>query len=396
MKNELYQEAYYGKLPELEECGKLFDSIIQRARKEGTKCNPMKYPELRKIEKLFCKLFGFKSTVIYFIPYDSTVNAYTICLFSKMILGEAKDFIEKRPDKGFYDNSHKSFLSIYCYTGMLMEHIGLTGDELLACILHEVGHNFDFSAYHMFDYVVQNILTFGTASIGVKKTSSIEHMNGVKLDYLNEVKKEAEYSYDHQDYRNDENERMERNLKRFYDKGKIKLMLGFLFNVLYAPVGLIISPFVQLGMVGGKMSEQFADSFATAYGYGNELATCLSKINKCPVKLKDNSKIATVFRDLNSCMVEILFACTEVHGTNQERVKNSIKKLKADLITSDYPPELKDELKKEIAKLEEYYQTLLYATPDEQQKITKSWRRFCDTFFDGGFNFFKHLKPNRV
>ena len=189
MKNELYQEAYYGKLPELEECGKLFDSIIQRARKEGTKCNPMKYPELRKIEKLFCKLFGFKSTVIYFIPYDSTVNAYTICLFSKMILGEAKDFIEKRPDKGFYDNSHKSFLSIYCYTGMLMEHIGLTGDELLACILHEVGHNFDFSAYHMFDYVVQNILTFGTASIGVKKTSSIEHMNGVKLDYLNEVKK---------------------------------------------------------------------------------------------------------------------------------------------------------------------------------------------------------------
>lgn len=393
---ELYQEAYYGKLPEFEKCEVLLDAIIERARKEGTTCNPMKYPELIKIENIFCKVFGFKSTVIYFIPYDSTINAYTICLFSRMVLGEAKDFIEKRSDKGFYDNSHKSFLSIYCYTGLLMSTIGLTGKELLACMLHEVGHNFDFSGYHMFDYVLSNILTLGLNSIGVKKTSSIEHMNGYKLDYLDEVKKGSEELYNDQEQRDEVNKEIEKSLSKYYNRGKIRLMFEFLVNVVTFPIMLIQSPITQLAMVGGKMSEQFADSFATAYGYGHELVTGLGKMGTVPVKVKDNSKFSTVFRDMNQCMMEIMLACSEVHGTDQERVKNSIKKLKKDLATSDYPPELKDELKKEILKLEEYYETLLYASRDDKNKITKRWRRFCDTFFDGGFNFFKHLKSNQV
>ena len=65
VKGYLMQEAYYGKLPEFNEMEKLFDSIIARVKKEKEKSNPNKYPEMKKISKLFCKIFGFKKEAFF-------------------------------------------------------------------------------------------------------------------------------------------------------------------------------------------------------------------------------------------------------------------------------------------------------------------------------------------
>ena len=139
------QEAYYGKLPEFDELESLFDSVIKKANKEGlNRCNPNKYPEQKKICKIFSKLFGFKETLFYWEPFYAA-NAYTYSLNVFMVYTDKKKLIQKRQDKGFYDSSHSIILSVYITTGLL--HKNMSARELIAVILHEIGHNFDYLQY---------------------------------------------------------------------------------------------------------------------------------------------------------------------------------------------------------------------------------------------------------
>ena len=165
-------ESYYGKLPEFEMIENLFEGIISKGRKEKNKANPNKYSENKEVCKILKKVFGFKDAFLYWIPSNS-VNAYTVTVHSLMIFGESKDFIEKRSDKGFYDNSHRSVLTVYLYTGILDEKVDLTPAELLSIVLHEIGHNFDYSPYHTITFFIDSILTMGEYSVYVannKKT----------------------------------------------------------------------------------------------------------------------------------------------------------------------------------------------------------------------------------
>ena len=115
MSDQAFMEAYYGKLPEFEEIEKCFGIIQEKARKEGYNSNPNKYPETKRIQNLFSKVFGLKKTIFYWVP-SNVVNAYTVTVYSFMLFGESKDYIEKRKDKGFYDTSGRSVFTVYSYT----------------------------------------------------------------------------------------------------------------------------------------------------------------------------------------------------------------------------------------------------------------------------------------
>ena len=90
MSDQVYMEAYYGKLPEFEEIEKCFGIIQEKARKEGYNSNPNKYPETKRIQNLFSKVFGLKKTIFYWVP-SNVVNAYTVTVYSFMLFGESKD-----------------------------------------------------------------------------------------------------------------------------------------------------------------------------------------------------------------------------------------------------------------------------------------------------------------
>ena len=79
--NYLIQEAYYGKLPEFEMIEELLTNIIEKVKKDPKKCNPNKYPEMKKIQKLFTKIFGFKKSIIYWEPYNYE-DAYKYVYYS--------------------------------------------------------------------------------------------------------------------------------------------------------------------------------------------------------------------------------------------------------------------------------------------------------------------------
>ena len=392
--NELFMEAYYGKLPEFEEIEMLFDSIIKRARADGYDSNPNKYVETKKIEKIFAKVFGLKKMVLYWIP-SNVKNAYTVTIQSILLFGESKDYIEKRTDRGFYDTSGRSVFTVYAYTGLLQKDINLSAHELTAILLHEFGHNFDYSKYHMISFLVDCLVNPGYAN-SIENNKSIEDHNKIKDEYLKNTKK-----YWDKIYRSTpERKRKDREYKRAMEKalrtGMFQKTIRFIASTLTLPFILIISLPVQLLSLDGKKGELFADSFATSYGYGSDLITGLEKLGDVSKIKVEHSKGLDIMRDLNNCMDEIFIGLLEIHGTTQERCKETIKKLEADIRSSDFPPELEEELHDELNKVKARYMELLAVSENGDDKILKSWRKICNVIFGGAPNIAKLFKPNRV
>ena len=95
------------------------------------------------------------------------------------------------------------------------------------------------------------------------------------------------------------------------------------------PIYALISIPTQLSQLDRKKGEQFADSFATAYGYGPELISALGKRGTYDnVKVTNCGKATVFFRDLNNCLGEIVNCLIQVHGTDQERCKDCIKRIR--------------------------------------------------------------------
>ena len=87
----------------------------------------------------------------------------------------------------------------------------------------------------------------------------------------------------------------------------------------------------------------------------------------------------------------------EPHGTHQERCHECEKKLRKDLRKGDYPPELKEELEKEIERIHQSYKVIVNMPSEEHSKITRFWRRVNHIIFRGAPNLFAKLfKSNKV
>lgn len=392
--NELFMEAYYGKLPEFEEIEMLFDSIIKRARADGYDSNPNKYVETKKIEKIFSKVFGLKKMVLYWIP-SNVKNAYTVTIQSILLFGESKDYIEKRTDRGFYDTSGRSVFTVYAYTGLLQKDINLSAHELTAILLHEFGHNFDYSKYHMISFLVDCLLNPGYAN-SIENNKSIEDHNKIKDEYLKNTKKYWNKIYASKPERKRKDREYKRAMEKALRTGMFQKTIRFIASTLTLPFILIISLPVQLLSLDGKKGELFADSFATSYGYGSDLITGLEKLGDVSKIKVEHSKGLDIMRDLNNCMDEIFIGLLEIHGTTQERCKETIKKLEADIRSSDFPPELEEELHDELNKVKARYMELLAVSENGDDKILKSWRKICNVIFGGAPNIAKLFKPNRV
>lgn len=390
---DLMQEAYYGKLPEFIVMEKLFDKISQKVHEEGARvANPNKYPELRKVEAIFQKVFGFKKACIYFEPYASP-NAYTFSMNILLFYSKKKVYV-KKTDRGFYDNSKSTSLGVFLTTGLF--ELGLTSRELIACILHEIGHNFDYSVYHKVEHIINNILSFGLEQSYVNDNK--EKVDELRDKYGGEIITDDDKVYN--------NPKRRKRMGDNYDKVmKSKLSafgvaLSFLAIPFYGVADLIafiVSTPVLFSSIGGKKGELFADSFATAYGYGSDLVTALEKLEHC----RDRYVIPTsgprkFLADLGQFQNELLVALCDVHGSNMERCAECIEKLKWDLAHNDFQPELREELLKEIETLTEQYKKFYTFEPHERYKITKFARKIANFICGGRPNLIRLFKRNKV
>lgn len=419
-------EAYFGKSKELTEIEKELDKIVKIVRSVYTsKTDVAGYhqmlqkviisPEVKiilsKIEKLFCKQFGFYEFNLLF-PKNWTwmgTNAFTCTagVIRRVIAHDGMLNLVplKQSSGGYYDKSHTFACSVFIVPDLFAVE-SITGGEILGVLLHEIGHNFQCTPlanigwfFPMLDFLDLNL---GAAESipGVKKATMINKIINYILD--NELVAEWQafksrlwniiYEFASTVFK---------PLVAFFDmwekvgliiqQGAVQ-MIPFLHALLMGKATLVklrkMNPIELAYSLCGYSGEVFADSFAAAYGYGPELTSANAKLhNSLTVDYNFllDSPIAPLY-EISIITFEIMFDVFNLdpHPSNQRRILNLIEKLEHDIESGELPPSLKKSALKDLKKQREVYQKYLKAeVGDKQLALLASYRVFNDSMFGG-------------
>lgn len=410
---QLYTEMYYGKRKEFEVCEKLIARISDKLNMTKDYQYINDFPENKLLENEIKKVFGFRTVHIHW-EYRNIPNAYTI-VGSHLHRDPRSRYILLDKKKGYYDEKHQDVLFVCLYAGLLTKN-KLTPDELLGVMLHEIGHNFDYSIYNTISEVAKISLTYavyglaaaaaivGTGSIGYgillmviggcnAYSSQQPYIPGTwKNKYYKNRAKEEKEAIKHPESRQAQEKMLELRRKVHVWSTIYGAPLRTVLNIALSPINIIVSPIIQFFSIGGKASEQFADSFATAYGYGPSMIRGLDKLSEYPKELKNSSSYTKVMYDLGCINYEIISAMQEIHGTHQERIKASINKMRTDLKNGDFSPEMKNDLERELSQLEELYKQYLTVDPEKKNGISVGVRKIINTVFGGIPNIARFIK----
>ena len=358
LNNNIINEVYIGETKELKEVqhnlSQFRHNMIDNdyySRKEIKK--DKWYKEFVKSMK---STFGYK-TFEFEVRFNSNENAYCYSLANQIRKKKDKysDYVTASKDGFKFKNKFSCKLVI---TEGLLTNESYSDREIMAILLHEVGHSFyealDGNAIDMIEIretvylvnsILQEILSF-ISTIGFI-TSTLELSNGAK-SISNIVKHQAEGLT------------IAKIIKNFINMGIDILKITLLASGSYIPTVLmnIISkanPIALMNTIFGYKDEKSADSFATMYGYGADLSSALHKLEMS----KDKDQLIT-----SKALSIMLFPCTIIsialdeHPDCITRAKNQLDYLEkeyADIDDKETKAEIRgqiDSIKKELDKTE--------------------------------------------
>lgn len=237
-------------------------------------------------------------------------------------------------DKGLYDKSRSLIMDMVISLGMIKS---LEPNEILAIILHEMGHGIDPALVDI-KFLETNILSkyitdrvgtinkdekkaistnkfIGSGSTGGLITKIISFWQGIKRLFMGAKK------YDQQ-----EQERRENEIRRAMNEDKRQ------FN-------------------RQVYTEAFADNFARMYGYGGPLMSGLQKVNRhYDNELTSRYKKERVRQEL---ITKITIECLrDEHKTEIHRTRTLIREYENDLKDPNIPEEVKKQIRDDKKELE--------------------------------------------
>ena len=399
--DEILNEAYFGKTPELEQAEDILGQLIEEIKRDPYN-SFIHHPLNKKFEKILQKQFGFKKV---FILWDrsSVVNTSAFTYISSSIINGSDDVLFiKNKKSGYYDKKHKHIAYIRISTN-LVKDMDLTPAENLAIILHEFGHNFDKTTYAKINLSIMYLNILCSIFVSPLNAVSVVPTTDFGKNFLGELRRMGDKV---RGYLVNLMPPLKKVEMIFQKLGNIMVLGGEIISapigMLMAPLYILLSPWIHLLNVPTNKSEEFADSFATAYGYGPELGRALSKMDKLNVlnfsKLKDERNMNPVQKfcyDMVLMEREILgFALGASHGSTASRITQCKRALMDDLDKGNYPPELKQELLNSISKLEETYQKCLEVEEKGNKFVLTSFvRNFLMKLFKGNTSFIAKLFP---
>lgn len=428
----LFQESYFGKTKILLECEKVLDQMVLLYKVNPT-VDMINHPLNLQFRKLLQKQFGFKEVYINWyrtntlVPAMSPhVNAFTyVSAFLMWDPSMRVNFSTQEIGRGYYDTKHQNVLAVeVSYMMPLLSKC--TGGELLAIILHEIGHNFDRTPYFYFGEVLRNITIFQNWLLigsqwkeylaGRRDSAFLEiFKKNVMITLMGTISGTSPF-------------------KRFYQL--VNSAIGKLFDIvpfasaiehnglnlirirkellsidprlfaqtLYA-TGLAVTKFPLMipakwvSVIPVKKKEIYADSFAQAYGYGPELSSALQKADSAEWReVKDFTEefpVLAFFADLrlaNMYVTQVIW--DPDHGTSIERSQKMLDNLKEESRNPNLPPELREELKNDITEVENRLHTYMQKTREEKLYISAAMQWFLVNICGGNSFFLERLCPD--
>lgn len=373
--SKILMEKYIGKSNNLEMCETQLDIIVKSISGEdydATFKSSIVYTRgdaNKTLEKLLTKEFNVKGVYITWEP-SRLPDAHTMVTAFPIVEDIRNNELFK--DVGRHNNPHIN-IYIVINTGMVKTY-KMTSKEILAVILHEIGHNLDTSMLRLAMIIpltmsmpVAPFLIYGYSNL----YAWLERIDNRLLEI---------------DFFNIAHNIIDKVSHAVYDLG-----IGRIIDIIRTIVG---SSNIGIGAfdIVGYGREAVSDSVAQTYGYGPELATALKKLtlhkttfNRAVAKIPI---IRTVFQIQTLTFTLIVHALgLGAHPDLQARYKRIINKCKRDLQDPSLHPKMKKSLEIELDILEKSYDDLLN---DENEKRTNYvfyiYRKVIDKLFAGKFD----------
>lgn len=262
-------------------------------------------------------------------------------------------------EQGFYDKSHSLVIKMHISLGLIK---ALDPEEILAVMLHEMGHGIDPALVDI-KYLETNVLS----------------------KYITDRKGAI-----------NKNEQKAMKQNKLTEAGIIILTYIAIIGIMFIPG--IINFFRRLFMGKKKYeeheqqkklkriqdalnsdrrqfnrqtySEAFADNFARMYGYGGKLMSGLQKINRAyDDKMKSWYKKESIRQEMiTRTTISVL---SDVHKTDIHRIRNLLREYEQDLKDPNIPEEVKKHMREDKEELEKVLDQYLNHYDEFQNRVNR-------------------------
>lgn len=382
------KEVYYGKTPKLLEAEKKMESI--KKDYDGEYYNTarvMADKRWNEICKLLTDEFGFKDLYIE-LQAEKMVNACTPpisvgidCIPQYRV---KKNFMIDR--KGMKFKPEAGYVCVIMAFSGLILNPNFTASEVIAILLHEIGHNFqsviDDTCYFLSDVVyVGNIINDIIWGLNNGDMKVVIDSITIPFLYSNPVKQFI-INLDKTMYANEFLTMVDTIYGNIAGRFKqVKHNLYFVATVVLRLANLpgnILRDIIRginrnIYNPLGYRKEVIADNFVTMYGYSVELSSALQKaeINRLNdievVKVFDKIGLGMIPRTLYSA-VTLSASMMDVHPNTIVREMDQVKYLKEELKRSDLSKPCKDEIMKQVNEIESNMEALM-----KDPQLDKHW-----------------------
>lgn len=342
----------------------------------------------RELESAVKETFGFKSVHIYWANRAGAgmTGPYTmpgaIILHSGGTISGSKTAnlaygsYENSKD-GFYDKNHELSAFIQMDTSLIYE-FNMTSEELVAVLLHEIGHNFDYSPFTVIGAWYTVLMNLIAGDFGVLLNIPIQEWGRPVLMALRNLDTYMQMYIPPLGVIAKLIGRVSFNVSRF-----LTGILSPVSTIFTAPIYILYSPFSWFQNTFARKKEMYADSFAASYGYGSELVTALDKIADVMTGNPNAGPFMSFFYDFARLQNEIMALGMGGHTSNQRRAIKVINKLEEDMKNPAIRPEARAELNAKYQEMKNTYDKIVNMDEDGKNKLTAAFRRMVDNWYAG-------------
>ena len=350
--NRLLNEQYYGSNKYTYQIDSIMEQAIILSKNKNTVENNEKLQELAfKLENILVKMFNFKYVDVTFKEIFGVINAYTMENLDHEDIKNGNKYNKEKTSTGIrYIKPIKS-MNVTIGLGLLRQK-EMTPRMASAVLFHEIGHNFFFEDSSVY-LVNKYTLVFVLICQALSKLNPIDLLRFVSQSingYFTNKKNMDQNSKGNIIFTKIGNSIV--NLINI-ENTILTLTIGGLFTPLSKCIGNLAN-FLNKGMKTddpGYRNEQFADNFATSYGYGKETVQVekmflTSNGNKFDDMIQRN-KFFGRYRDWILSSLKDCDVLADVHPDNVARCIDQMKYLEDNLKYIKDPKE-KKKIKKDL------------------------------------------------
>lgn len=361
--NDIINEAYYGKTEELKQCEELLKNLAKKIREDDLLIlNETK--EAKQISRLLSSMFKIKSLELVF-TMEHQYGAHTY--------GFSGGFL-KTDENGFSDLSNVGLVIIMPL--MYMVDMNFTEGEMVAILLHELGHSLNASILNLLAKIP--IITLKKLSSQDKQlliqyipyiaSQTIPSLSVFYSKWIGGVQKNISDQF--------QSNKFIKEIMKYF-RGSLEILntintLRKISSILsHKWVANLLVTAIQPQTFLGYNSEVYSDSVATAYGYGPDLSTALTKLASAP----STSMVNDIFNRTQTNVIggifvsglsnfmylykEIIMMYFKPHPMTANRVLKQIKKCRRELANPNITHDMRKSLNSDLKLMEDFVENEL-------------------------------------